>query len=79
MNDQLKKSKIDRFLKDEVMAGCVYDVLLKTFTKQRETKDVNVLAAYQIATYLLQESWKELSKFSSESQEISTKGQQIGL
>lgn len=54
--------KIKRFLNDSIMAEAVYGVLLQSFLKQQDRKDIHMLAASRIAIDLLDDAWKELKK-----------------
>ncbi len=75
----INPTKIDWFLKDEVMSSSVYEALRDSFLKTKGQKDVQILAAERIAIDLLGEAWRDLKKYSSD---IGTETQtlkQIGL
>lgn len=77
--NELKKQKIEKFLNDEVMSKVVYDVLVESFMKPHSMSDVNLLAASRLSINLLQDSWKELSKYKREENSSSPPIKQVGL
>jgi hypothetical protein len=79
MNEDIKKNKIDRFLKDEGMSNAVYEVLLNCFLKESGVSDVQTLAAEKIAILLLQSAWKQLSKYQTTENSSSPPLRQVGL
>lgn len=67
--NETQKAKITRFINDKTMSDTVFDVIMGTFTKIRprtDLGDTQELAARFIAIQLIQESWKELEKYTSE-------------
>lgn len=74
-----QESKIIRFLDDEAMSDSVKQVLTAAFLKPKPNRDVYQLAASRIAIDLLEEAWRELEKFRSESEVESKEGVQVGL
>jgi len=74
-----EKSKLERFVNDEVMSNAVYNLLLSVFLKASTSKDVNTLASERLAINLLRESWKELDRFREIQNQESEKNVQIGL
>ncbi len=78
MND-LQRSKIERFVKDEAMVDAVYELVKGYFLKFRGQRDVQVLAAERLALDFLGEAWKELEKFKDEKDKQSARPRQIGM
>jgi len=74
-----KRERVTRFLNDRAMSQTVYQILLDTFVKERESTDVNTLAAQKIAIDLLQEAWKVINKIKNEQQAIHITKNQPGL
>ena len=79
MYEDIKKSKIDRFLRDEAMADSVYSVIRDYFLKRKGVTDVQYLAAERVAIDLLADSWKELKKYKIENDVENVKLNQVGL
>lgn len=79
MNDDTKKIKIERFLKDVAMSEAVYEVIHSSFLKSRGQRDIQVLAAERLAVDFLNDAWKELGKFKVEEGTPLTPLKQIGL
>lgn len=77
--DKEKQSLVKRFMNDERTSQTVYDIILKSFLKPRRQADVNFLAASRIAIDLLDEAWRELSKYKSELEQDSNVSVQVGL
>lgn len=78
MND-VQKAKITKFVSDTVMSDAVYDVLLKGFLKERPNQDVHSLAASRLAIDFLNQSWKELERYSTEQQKEEKEVGNVGL
>lgn len=64
---------------DEIMVDAVKKVLLKTFTKDHGTTDVQTLAAERIATILLEDGFKELKKYSIKAEQEIKELNNVGL
>lgn len=79
MNEQLKQEKVRKFLADAAMSEIVFQVLLQSFLKKRETDTVEMKAAERIAIDLLQEGWKELEKIKNQSQPVARSVAQVGM
>lgn len=79
MNEQLKQEKVRKFLADAAMSEVVFQVLLQSFLKKRETDTVEMKAAERIAIDLLQEGWKELEKIKNQSQPVARSVAQVGM
>ena len=73
------KNKIKDFINDETMANAVYDVLWRFFTKKRDTKDVQMLAAERMSALMLEDAWKELQKYKIDEKNKTENGVNIGL
>ena len=58
-----KQTKIDRFLKDETMSNTVFEVMRKSFLKNKGVRDVHVMAAERLALEFLDGAWQELNKY----------------
>lgn len=65
MLNQTQKNKIRGFISDEMMSDAVRVVLEGTFKKKRND-DVGTLAAQMMALNLLEEGFKELSRYLNE-------------
>jgi len=65
MLNQTQKNKIRGFMSDEMMSDAVRVVLEGTFKKKRND-DVGTLAAQMMALNLLEEVFKELSRYLNE-------------
>ncbi len=78
MND-LEKSKLDRFVKDESMNKAVYSFIREAFLEPSGTKDVQILAAERLAVDMLAEAWKQLGKFRETEDNPSKIQTQVGL
>ena len=61
--DITKQTKIDRFLKDELMSQSVFDVIRKSFLKNKGVRDVQIMAAERLALEFLDVAWQDLSKY----------------
>lgn len=79
MNEDIKKSKINRFLNDKVMEACVFEVVRDSFLQKKAPRDVYTMAAERIALDLLNEAWRELGKY-KQADEVNQAGiKQVGL
>lgn len=78
MND-IQQNKLERFAMDTVVSDSVYSLIRKSFLSRKGQRDVQILAAERIALELLDEAWKELSKYRIENNQESTGNKQIGL
>ena len=65
----INKQKIKDFVYDESMSNSVYEILMAFFLKKRETKDVQLLAAERLSALMLEDAWRELSKYKIEEKE----------
>lgn len=79
MNEQMRQEKIKKFLADVAMSEVVFQTLLQSFLKKRDTDTVEMKAAERIAIDLLQEGWKELEKIKNTSQTVVRNSGQIGM
>lgn len=79
MNDQARQEKIKKFLADPMMSDVVFQTLLQSFLKRRDTDTVEMKAAERIAIDLLQEGWKELEKIKNTSQPLTRSSGQVGM
>lgn len=61
--NEVKRSKLKKFMQDEVMAQAVYEVLLDSFLTERRNQDVYVLAASRLAVDYLKQGMKELDRY----------------
>jgi len=77
--DITKQTKIDRFLKDEVMSQAVFEVIRKAFLKNKGVRDVQIMAAERLALEFLEVAWQELSKYKSSENADKTALSQVGL
>lgn len=57
------KNKLRDFVNDKAMSESVFEILNTFFLKKRDTKDVQMLAAERLASLMLEDAWKELSRF----------------
>ena len=57
------KAKLEQFMKDERLVESVHSFLLTAFLKPKPRADVQMLAASRVAIDLLEEAWRELSKY----------------
>ncbi len=78
MNDA-QNAKLDLFIKDQVMSDAVYEVIRDAFLSKKGKKDIQVLAAERLAIDLLDDAWKELSKFNSINSEKQSQSGNVGL
>ncbi len=78
MNDT-QKNKLERFMMDTVMSDSVYEVIRDSFLRNRGQRDLQILAAERIAIDLLNDAWKELTKFRSEKEQQVNEIKQVGL
>ena len=78
MND-ITKNKLERFMMDTVMSDSVYEVIRDSFLRNRGQRDLQILAAERIAIDLLNDAWKELTKFRSEKEQQANEIKQVGL
>lgn len=74
-----QKEKITRFLNDKAMEQAVFDVLLKSFIKPQERKELHVIAAERIAIDLLHDAWKDLQKIRNETTSKPKELKQVGM
>lgn len=75
--NKTQEDKIQRFMADPVMADAVHQILLASFLKPSDEKDVHFLAACRISMDLLQEAWKTLDKYArKEKSEVSSRTQE---
>lgn len=79
MNEDIKKSKVERFVKDEAMMKAVFEVIQSSFLKSRGHADVQLLAAERLAVLLLDSAWKELLTYNVSEVNESPPLKQIGL
>lgn len=79
MENDLKKNKIERFVKDEVMCNAVYEFIRDTFLSNKGSNDVNYLASQYLAFLRLEEAWKDLSRLKDKKEESNPQLKQIGL
>ncbi len=79
MEEKTKQEKINRFLKDRVMAEVIYGELLKSFLKKRKWEDVNLTAAARMAIDFLEDAWREMEKYKSQDEGEKVVAKQVGL
>ena len=78
MLNSTQKHKIKSFLGDEVMSEAVKGVLREQFSKARKG-DVPMLASQMLAVNMLDEAWKELKKYASQTEKEIREREQVGL
>ena len=74
-----KTDKIKRFVNDKEMAKAVHGVILRAFLKPVKDQDIYMKAASRIAIDLLDDAWKELLKYKSDTEVEKASGVQIAL
>lgn len=79
MDNNLKQSKITKFLQDESMSRAVYESVAESFSKDTGERDVQVLAAKQLALIYLAKAWKDIERFKIELDKEKSKFNQVGL
>lgn len=79
MDSNLKQSKITKFLLDESMSRAVYESLVESFTKDTGERDVQVLAAKQLALIYLAKAWRDIEKYKIDPDKLTSKFNQVGL
>lgn len=77
--DATRQTKIDRFLKDEVMSQAVFEVIRKSFLKNKGVRDVQIMAAERLALEFLDLAWQELNKYKTAESTEKTVLSQVGL
>ena len=79
MND-LKKAKLERFMRDDQTAQFVYEVIRDSYlSDDTNEKDIQYLAGERIAVSLLNKAWKDLNKYKIESDSSPPQLRQVGL
>ena len=79
MNEEVKKSKINRFLKDEAMVDAVYGDIRDSFLEGKGQRDIQILAAERIAVDLLDIAWRRLDRHKDKDADLSPQLKQVGL
>lgn len=79
MLNSTQKQKIKGFIADITMSNAVKGVLRETFLKNSGVNDVQTLAAERIAINLLEEGFKELRKYSFQTEKEEKDRVQVGL
>ncbi len=79
MNEDLKKSRVVRFVSDETTSNAVYEVIRDTFLKNKGQRDVQILAAERLALDLLDAAWNEMKKYNPDEGSESAVSRQVGL
>jgi len=79
MLNSTQKDKIKRFLADKTMSNSVKEVLRESFLKSQGNTDVYTLAAERLAVILLDQGFKELSKFANQTEKEEIVKTQVGL
>lgn len=79
MLNETQKHKIKSFLGDKMMSEAVKYVLLEQYMKARKGGDVQMLASQMLAVNMLEEAWKELRKYASQTEKEVREREQVGL
>lgn len=74
-----QQTKIDRFLKDELMSRSVFEVIRKSFLRNKGVRDVQVMAAERLALEFLDVAWQDLNKYKSTEDTDKSVLNQVGL
>ena len=74
----INEEKVKRFVRDEIMADSVFQIIQESFLKSRVNKDVYYLAAKSLAIEFLEDAKKDLNKYKSEEEETKV-SKQVGL
>jgi hypothetical protein len=79
MFNDIKQSKIDKFLNDETLVEVIYSEIKKELLKSHNCMEVNVLAAERLAIMYFDEAWKSLLKNKTKVQQENKQIVQVGL
>ena len=74
----INEEKVKRFVRDEIMADSVFQIIQESFLKPRVNKDVYYLAAKSLAIEFLEDARKDLNKYKNEEEETKV-SKQVGL
>jgi len=69
-----QREKLVRFINDEALAEAVYSLVQKAYLKKKDGEDTTIKAARFIALNLLDEAWRELDKYKTDSSDTAAKG-----
>ena len=75
-NSQIERIK--RFLGDKEMEETIKQVLYSSFLKERTTSDVYILAAQTLSVQMLEQAWRHLQSYRTETKQFS-QNEQVGL
>ena len=75
-NSQIERIK--RFLGDKEMEETIKQVLYSSFLKERMTSDVYILAAQTLSVQMLEQAWRHLQSYRTETKQ-SSQNNQVGL
>lgn len=64
----MNHEKIKRFVSDKVMCESVRQAVLDSFLNRKAEQDVHVLAAKSLAIEMLQQAWRDLERYRTESE-----------
>lgn len=70
-------AKLRQFVLDKAMSEAVKQQLVSSFLKKRADRDVQILAAQQLAVEFLNDAWSDMKRL--QGQEIQPEKRQVGI
>lgn len=77
--NEVKQTKLQRFVNDEAMMEAVFEVIQESFLKARPNKDVYYLAAKSLAVEFLDEAKRSLTQQRISGPQVKRELNQVGL